>query len=98
MLLNNDDETVEVAWSQRLPKGVYRLEIGLFGNDGDTIERRETIIESDLSPSNTSVINSSNNRAVNQSEKGGKDVPGFSLVAGITGLVTLAIFLRKNRR
>lgn len=98
VLLNNDDETVEVAWSQRLPKGVYRLEIGLFGNDGDTIERRETIIESDLSPSNTSVINSSNNRAVNQSEKGGKDVPGFSLVAGITGLVTLAIFLRKNRR
>ncbi|HWQ44216.1 MAG TPA: hypothetical protein VN373_00965 [Methanosarcina barkeri] len=98
VLLNNDDETVEVAWSQKLPKGVYRLEIGLFGNDGDTIERRETIIESDLSTSNTSAINSSNNSAVNQSEKGGKDVPGFSLVAGITGLVALAIFLRKNRR
>lgn len=98
VLLNNDDETVEVAWSQRLPKGVYRLEIELFGNDGDTIERRETIIESDLSQvSNMSAINSSN-KAVNESEKGGKDVPGFSLVAGITGLVSLAIFLRKNRR
>ncbi|MCO5381457.1 MAG: hypothetical protein NHB15_04565 [Methanosarcina barkeri] len=98
VLLNNDDETVEVAWSQRLPKGVYRLEIELFGNDGDTIERRETIIESDLSQvSNMSAINSSN-KAVNESEKGGKDVPGFSLVAGITGLVALAIFLRKNRR
>ena len=99
VLLNNDDETVEVAWSQRLPKGVYRLEIGLFGNDGDIIERRETIIESDLSQaSNMSAINSSNNGAVNQSEKGGKGVPGFSLVAGITGLVALSIFLRKNRR
>lgn len=98
VLLNNDDETVEVAWSQRLPKGVYRLEIELFGNDGDTIERRETIIESDLSQvSNMSAINSSN-KAVNESEKGGKNVPGFSLVAGITGLVALAIFLRKNRR
>ncbi len=99
VLLNNDDETVEVAWSQRLPKGVYRLEIELFGNDGDIIERRETIIESDLSQaSNMSAINNSNNGAVNQSEKGGKDVPGFSLVAGITGLVALSIFLRKNRR
>ncbi|MDR7664636.1 hypothetical protein RG963_02305 [Methanosarcina sp. Z-7115] len=98
VLLNNDDETVEVAWSQRLTEGVYRLEIELLGNDGDIIERRETIIESDLFPSNTSVINSSNNRAVNQSEKGGKDVPGFSLVTGITGLVALAIFLRQNRR
>ena len=99
VLLNNDDETVEVAWNQRLPKGVYRLEIRLFGNDGDIIERRETIIESDLSQaSNMSAINSSNNGAVNQSEKGGKGVPGFSLVAGITGLVVLSIFLRKNRR
>lgn len=99
VLLNNDDETVEVAWSQRLPKGVYRLEIGLFGNDGDIIERRETIIESDLSQaSNMSAINSSNNGAVNQSKKGEKGVPGFSLVAGITGLVVLSIFLRKNRR
>ena len=42
VLLNNDDETVEVAWSQRLSKGVYRLEIELLGNDGDVIERRET--------------------------------------------------------
>ena len=45
-----DDETVEVAWKERLTEGVYRLEIELFGNDGDVIERRETIIESDLSP------------------------------------------------
>ncbi|MGA9188942.1 MAG: hypothetical protein WB014_10400, partial [Methanosarcina sp.] len=99
VLLNNDDETVEVAWSQRLPKGVYRLEIGLFGNDGDIIERRETIIESDLSKaSNMSAINSSNNEAVNQSKKGEKGVPGFSLVAGITGLVALSIFLRKKSK
>lgn len=50
VLMNGDDETVEVAWKQRLQKGVYRLEIELLGNTGEVIEHRETIIESDLSP------------------------------------------------
>ena len=56
VLLTDDDETVEVAWKERLTEGVYRLEIELLGNDGDVIERRETIIESDLSPSNVSEV------------------------------------------
>ncbi len=34
VLLTDDDETVEVAWKERLTEGVYRLEIELTGNDG----------------------------------------------------------------
>ncbi|HHV23141.1 MAG TPA: hypothetical protein GXX65_00835 [Methanosarcina sp.] len=99
VLLNNDDETVEVAWNQRLSKGVYRLEIELLGNDGDIIERRETIIESNLSPaSNVSSVNDSGNGTVTPGEDGENGIPGFSLVAGITGLVAVSSFLRKNRR
>lgn len=99
VLLNDDDETVEVAWNQRLSKGVYRLEIELLGNDGDIIERRENIIESNLSPaSNVSSVNDSGNGTVTPGEDGENGIPGFSLVAGITGLAAVSSFLRKNRR
>jgi len=99
VLLNNDDETVEVAWGQRLSGGVYRLEIKLLGNDGDVIERRETIIESDLSPaSNVSSVNDTDNGTVTPGENGENGVPGFPLVAGITELIAVSILLRKTRR
>ena len=99
VLLNNDDETVEVAWSQRLSKGVYRLEIQLMGNDGDVIERRESIIESDLSSvSNVSPVNDTDNGTVIPGENSGNGVPGFPSIAGITGLVAVSIFLRKTQR
>ncbi len=99
VLLNNDDETVEVAWSQRLPEGVYRLEIELLGNDGDTIDRRETVIESDLSPaSNVSSANDSDNGTAIPGENNKYGVPGFPSIAGITGLIAVSVFLRKTRR
>lgn len=99
VLLNNDDETVEVAWKQRLSEGVYRLEIELLGNDGDVIERRETVIESDLSPaSDVSPVNVTDNGTVTSGENDENSVPGFSSVAGITGLIALSIFLRKYQR
>jgi hypothetical protein len=94
VLLNDDDETVEVAWSQRLPKGIYRLEIELLGNDGDVIERRETILESDLSElSNGSSINDSTSETEAPQEEG---IPGFSAVALISGLFTIVFLLRKH--
>lgn len=97
VLLNDDDETVEVAWIQRLTKGIYKLEIELLGNNGDIIERRETIIESDLSPgSNTSAINNSGNGTTSEEEDNG--IPGFSLIAGIAGIAFIAVFLRKKKR
>ena len=99
VLLNNEDETIEVAWNERLPEGVYRLEIELLGNDGDIIERRETIIESDLSAvSNVSQINDTDNGAVTPGENDEDGIPGFSSVAGIIGLILVSVFLRKTRR
>jgi hypothetical protein len=94
VLLNGDDETVEVAWKQRLPKGIYRLEIELSGNNGEIIERRETIIESNLSPySNVSAINNSTSGT---EASGGKRIPGFPAAILISGLVVLCFILRKR--
>jgi hypothetical protein len=96
VLLNNDDETVEVAWKQRLSKGVYRLEIELLGNDGDIIERRETIIESDLSQaSNASSTNGSNNTNTTGTPEN-RGIPGFSLALLLTCLAVVSIFLKKS--
>lgn len=94
VLLNDDDETVEVAWEERLTEGVYRLEIELLGNDGDVIERRETIIESDLSLSNASEAGLD---AGNESsdENDGNGIPGFSVVVGIVSLTMVFALFKK---
>jgi hypothetical protein len=92
VLVNGDDETVEVAWKQRLQTGIYRLEIELLGNSGEVIEHRETIIESNLSPY-------SNESAVNNSTSGtssGKGTPGFSAAALVSGLAVISLILRKK--
>ena len=92
VLMNGDDETVEVAWKQRLQTGIYRLEIELLGNSGEVIEHRETIIESKLSPY-------SNESAANNSTSGtssGKGTPGFSAAALVSGLAVISLILRKK--
>ncbi|WP_292387953.1 hypothetical protein [Methanosarcina sp. UBA5] len=94
VLLNNDDETVEVAWNHRLPAGIYRLEIELLGNEGDVIEHRETVIESDLSP-NSSV--SLANNTTSETEASGKNgIPGFSAAALVSGLAAISILFRNK--
>jgi hypothetical protein len=94
VLLTDDDETVEVAWKERLTEGVYRLEIELIGNDGDVIERRETIIESDLSPINENETGPSTENETS-GENGGNGIPGFSVAAGVAGLaMVFALFKR----
>jgi hypothetical protein len=99
VLLNNDDETVEVAWGQRLSKGIYRLEVELLGNDGDVIERRESIIESDLSPDpKVNAVNDTDNGTVSSGENGENGIPGFPSIEGITGLIAVSIFLRKTQK
>lgn len=95
VLLTDDDETVEVAWKERLTEGVYRLEIDLIGNDGDVIERRETIIESDLSPSNVSEANPDKGNETTD-ENDGNGIPGFSIAAGVTGFVMVFAFFKKR--
>jgi hypothetical protein len=94
VLLTDDDETVEVAWKERLTEGVYRLEIELTGNDGDVIERKETIIESDLPPSNASEVSSdAGNETSDENE--GNGIPGFSVTAGILGLAMVFGFFKR---
>ncbi|MCC4770376.1 hypothetical protein FXV91_09295 [Methanosarcina sp. DH2] len=95
VLLNDDDETVEVAWNERLTEGVYRLEIELFGNDGDVIERRETIIESDLSSSNASEVNPDTGNETSD-EDDGDGIPGFSVAFGVAGLIMVFALLKKQ--
>lgn len=96
VLLNDDDETVEVAWRERLTEGVYRLEIELIGNDGDVIERRETIIESDLSPANTSNAGQGTGNETS-AESDGNGIPGFSVIAGIAGILVVFAVFKKMR-
>jgi hypothetical protein len=94
VLLTDDDETVEVAWKERLTEGVYRLEIELIGNDGDVIERRETIIESDLSPSNASEVRpDAGNETPGENDENG--IPGFSVAAGVAGISVVFALFRK---
>jgi hypothetical protein len=97
VLLNGDDETIEVAWRQRLLKGVYRLEIELSGSDGELIERRETIIESDLSQApNANGSNNTTNATGNPDA--GRGIPGFSLISVFTSFAVVLILLKKNLR
>lgn len=92
VLLNGDDTTVEVAWGQRLQKGVYRLEIDLLGNSNEVIESRETVIESHLSsPSNMSKLNNSTSGT-----SSGKGTPDFSAVTLISELIAISFFIRKQ--
>lgn len=100
VLLNNDDETVEVAWKERLTEGVYLLEIDLLGNNGELIERRETIIESSLSPeANTTLGNNSSNLTEDKTNE--NNIPGFSSVLGLTGVIGIILIskvLGKSRK
>lgn len=100
VLLTDDDETVEVAWKERLPRGVYRLEIELKGNDGDVIERRETIIESDLSPysyvNGAEANDSGSAEGEGTAEEDGGGIPGFSAAAVLAVLGVSAFLFRKR--
>jgi hypothetical protein len=94
VLLDGDDETVEVAWKQRLQKGIYRLEIELLGNSGEVREHRETVIESNLSP--YSNVSAANNSTSGNNSSNGKKTSGFSAAALISGLVAISFVLRKQ--
>ncbi|MHC1754009.1 MAG: hypothetical protein AB9861_00990 [Methanosarcina sp.] len=95
VLLTDDDETVEVAWKERLTEGVYRLEIELIGNDGDVIERKETIIESDLSPINESETGPDTGNKTSD-EDDGNGITGASIIAGTAGLAMVFAFFKRR--
>lgn len=45
VLMSGDDETIEVAWSDKLAAGIYELTLTVVGNDGDVLDRWDTVIE-----------------------------------------------------
>ncbi|HWQ48138.1 MAG TPA: hypothetical protein VN414_04165 [Methanosarcina sp.] len=94
VLLNNDDETVEVAWSHRLSEGMYRLEIELLGNDGDVIEHRETVIESNISQNSS--VSLVNNTTLETEASGKNGIPGFSAAALVSELAAIFILFRNK--
>ncbi|MGP8337716.1 MAG: hypothetical protein ACT6FC_05715 [Methanosarcinaceae archaeon] len=45
ILMSGDDETIEIAWDNKLAEGIYELAVKVVGNDGDMLDRWDTIIE-----------------------------------------------------
>ncbi|MDF1533386.1 MAG: hypothetical protein P1P69_02640 [Methanosarcinaceae archaeon] len=50
VLMSGDDETIEVAWSDKLTAGIYELTLKVVGNDGDILDRWDTVIEVEEDP------------------------------------------------
>jgi len=50
VLMSGDDETIEVAWSDKLAEGIYELTLKVVGNDGDVLDRWDTVIEVEEDP------------------------------------------------
>ncbi|WP_342304140.1 hypothetical protein [Methanolobus sp. ZRKC5] len=87
VLLNGDDETVETIWDERLTSGVYALVIEVIGNDGDTLDVEESIIESDYEPSA---------EPTNTTTEDAEQSPGFMIPATLAIIViTAAVFRRE---
>ncbi|MBW6518656.1 MAG: hypothetical protein K0A89_09180 [ANME-2 cluster archaeon] len=51
LLTTGDDETIEVIWSRKLAAGIYGLSVKVMGNDGNVLDRWDTVIESDYNNS-----------------------------------------------
>lgn len=45
ILMSDDDETIEIAWNKKLDEGIYELAVNVEGNDGDVLDRWDTVIE-----------------------------------------------------
>lgn len=85
ILMSEDDETIEVIWSSRLPAGTYELSVKVVGNDGDLVDVRDTIIEAEES------------RYVNVSQAPTpKKTPGFNVCQA--ALVVMVLYLFRRHR
>ena len=89
VLLNGDDETVETIWRERLTTGVYSLVIEVIGNDGDTLDIEESIIESDYEPP-ADQGNTTTAQDTNQS-------PGFLFPITLTIILITAFIISQKR-
>ena len=85
VLMSDDDETTEVIWDSRLEAGTYELSVKVVGNDGDLVDRWDTIIEAEES------------RYVNVSATPTpKKTPGFNIYQVAFAIMAIYLF-RKDR-
>ncbi len=83
VLMSDDDETIEVIWGSKLPAGVYELSVNLVGNDGDLVDRWDTVIEAEES------------RYVNVSQAPTpKKTPGFNICQAAFAIMVMCLFRR----
>lgn len=83
ILTTGDDETIEIIWSRKLVAGIYGLSVDVMGNDGDVLDRWDTVIESDYDSS-----------ADATPVPTPTETPGFSIVPAIFALVSLILLSR----
>ena len=85
ILMSEDDETIEVIWSSRLPAGTYELSVKVVGNDGDLVDRWDTVIEAEES------------RYANVSQAPTPEkTPGFNIYQAAFAIMAIYLF-RKHR-
>ncbi|KAF5421739.1 MAG: hypothetical protein C5S45_03290 [Candidatus Methanocomedens sp.] len=88
ILTTADDETIEIIWTRKLAAGIYGLSVEVIGNDGDILDRWDTVIESDYDSS-----------ADATPEHTPTDTPGFDIIPATFVLVLLYLLSgRMDRR
>ncbi len=88
ILTTSDDETIEIIWTRKLAAGIYGLSVEVIGNDGDILDRWDTVIESDYDSS-----------ADATPEPTPTETPGFGIIPATFVLVSLFILSgRMDRR
>ena len=87
VLMAEDDETIEVSWNGRLPPGIYELSVKVIGNDGDILDKWDTLIEAEKSI-----------YATQETTPDSTASPGFSIYLSIFSLVILILLSKRVGR
>ncbi|MBE0523942.1 MAG: hypothetical protein IBX40_06390 [Methanosarcinales archaeon] len=87
ILMVEDDETIEVSWKERLPPGIYELDVKVIGNDGDILDKWDTLIEAKQS-----------NYAPKETPTASPPTPGFNIYLSIFSLVILILLSKRIGR
>jgi hypothetical protein len=87
ILMAEDDETIEVSWNGRLDPGTYELTVKVIGNDGDILDKWDTLIEAEESI-----------YATEEATPASTESPGFSIFLSICSLVILIMLSKRIGR
>jgi hypothetical protein len=86
ILMSGDDETIEVIWSNRLQPGIYELSVTVVGNDGDTLDRWDSIIEAKAHAS----------QIVEATPTPAGGIPGFNIFPAMSILMLVYLISRRG--